>query len=262
MNFGRDSVFREVCAMLKNADSTEGYARLYRIVQEDTMSILRKTVLPWFEQEEIHAEVQKAVFVGLAHYAEQFANKSEDERNKYLCGIIRHKRADSFRKMCEANRTASYDEEERLLQWEIEEMEPALLDREENWQGLMRVIGYVCALPTTPDKIAAFFLNRCSAWISGNGSNGKPAEVVRRLENTTQADAVRLALGQMEALLQRRLPEAVTEPLWAKLEEDTPNGKRGTLAFRLTSREITDSSSWIMGKIRRNAEQFAGGPCL
>ena len=79
------------------------------------------------------------------------------------------------------------------------------------------------------------------------------------LSGCTQREAAEAVVRELEHLLGCRIPKKIIIPLYAKLAEETPEGVRGDLTFRLSVRDITDSSSWISSKMRRQKESIMGG---
>ena len=259
MKFGSNEVFGIICAMVTDPESAGRYEQLYNIIRDDTMAVICRDTLSPEEREDIVQNVELAVFRGLTRFVEVYADCTEEERNRYLRRIISNKRNDCLAEQYRARRCTSYDIDEPMELEGEEDFEESLLSEIQLQEDLFHSIHSLCRLRTTPDKIIAFLHNKLTAVLDGSGKNGAPAEVAGRLASCTQRTAADLAVRELETLLECRIPAAVFEPLYDKLEERTPEGIRGDLPFRLTPRDITDSSSWIGSKLRKQKETIIGG---
>ena len=259
MKFGSQRVFDQMIAMLSDPDSVADYQELYEVVRADTLALIRRDTFTEEEREDIVQNVELAVFRGLVRFAERFAEKSPEERNRYLCGIIYRKRADAMAEQYSAKNLVSYDTDDAPEYTDGEWFEETLMDKVQLRHNLMNSIYEVCSLRTTPDKIIAFFFNKLSAVLGASGKNGSPAEVCRLLSQYNQRAAAEMAIREVEHLMGYRIPKKFIMPLYEKLEEMTSEGVRGELPFTLSVRDITDSSSWISSKMRRQKEAIMGG---
>ncbi|MBQ4563056.1 MAG: hypothetical protein IJA58_01085 [Lachnospiraceae bacterium] len=259
MKFGSQEIFNQICAMITDPDSSSDYEMLYETVRTDTLALIRRDTFSEDEREDIVQNVELAVFRGLVRFAERFAEKSPEERNKFLCGIVYRKRADCLAQQYRAKNFVSYDVDDAPEIASDELLEERFMDRMQLRQDMLNSIYEVCSLRTTPDKIIAFFFNKLSAALGASGKNGSPAEVRRMLAECTQRQAANAAVRELEHLMGCRIPKKIVAPLYSKLAEVTAEGVRGDLPFTLTVRDITDSSSWISSKMRKQKESILGG---
>lgn len=259
MRFGSKEIYGRICSMVSDPNGAAQYEQLYDVVRSDTLMMLRRDTLTEEEREDIVQNVELAVFRGLVRFVDRFAEAGEEERNKYLCGIIYRKRADCLAGRYRDSVLVSYDGEEEPTLTTGQGVEETVLDSWQLREDLMNTIREVCALRTTPDKIIAFFLNKLTSVVDPSARNGSPAQVKRMLDSLTQREAADLAVGELETLMGCLIPRKVVAPLYEKLLEQTPEGVRGELPFKLSIRSITDSSSWISSKMRKQKENIIGG---
>ena len=259
MKFGSNEVFGTICAMVTDPESAGRYEQLYEIIRDDTLTVIRRDTLSPEEREDIVQNVELAVFRGLVRFVDTYTDCSEEERNRYLRRVIANKRNDCLAEQYHAKRYSSYDADGVPVLAQEGSMEEDVLNEMQLRQDLLRSIHAVCSLRTTPDKITAFLLNKLTAVLDRTGQNGTPAFVSQRLKDDTQRTAADLAVRELERLMGCRIPKTIISPLYEKLQEQTPEGVRGDLPFRLTARDITDSSSWIASKMRKQKETIIGG---
>lgn len=262
MKFGSKEVFGNICAMVADPESAGRYEQLYSIVRDDTLAVICRDTLTLEEREDIVQNVELAVFRGLLRYSQNYANCTEEERNRYLRRIISNKRNDCLADQYRARQFTSYDTEDGPELAGEGNLEEEILNEKQIRQDLFHSIRGVCALRTTPDKIIGFLHNKLTAVLDRSGRNGAPAAVSERLAACTQQVAADLAVQELERMLECHIPDAVFAPLYDKLQEVTRNGVQGDLPFRLTARDITDSSSWIASKMRKQKETIIGGKRL
>lgn len=259
MKFGSKEVFDTVSVMIADPDSAGRYEELYAIIRADTLSAIGRDTLSQEEREDIIQNVELAVFRALVRYAENYADATPEERNSYLRRIIANKRNDCLAEQYRARQFVSYDADNSPEYSDNCIMEESLMNGEQVKQELFQSIRGVCALRTTPDKIIAFLHNKVAAAEDRGGHNGSPAEVSRKLSEFTQQAAADMAVSRLEKLLQCRIPKSVFAPLYDKLRETTSEGIRAELPFRLSARDITDSSCWIASKMRKQRSTNIGG---
>lgn len=256
MRFGSDEVFMRIKGMLSRPDSATEYARLYDILRADTLYILRQCTLLPEEREDLVQEVSMVVLSRLSLFAAKFADSTAADRNAYLYQIIRNKRNDCLATKYHLSQCLSYDAQAQLLLLPDAHEDIAVIFQRR--QELFEAITQVCSLRTTPDKIIAFLLNKLTAAVSGSGSNGCPADVAHILHDCTLRTAADIAVQELERVLDCPIPMKVLQPLYEKLAEPTSDGLRGQLPFRLSVRDITDSSSWITSKMKKHHAATGG----
>ena len=259
MRFGSNEIFGRICAMVTDPESAGQYEQLYEIVRDDTLAVIRRDTLSPEEREDIVQNVELAVFRGLVRFVDTYADCTEEERNRYLRRIIANKRNDCLAEQYRGKHYCSYDGDDAPVLAQEGSMEDAVMNEMQLRQELFQSIRAVCSLRTTPDKIIAFLLNKLTAVLDSGGRNGTPAVLSRRLSGYTQKRVAEMTVRELERLMGCQIPKEVVWPLFAKLKERTPEGLRGDLPFRLTPRDITDSSSWIASKMRKQKETIIGG---
>ena len=152
--------------------------------------------------------------------------------------IVINEKNTFFRKIVVSVYKDALEYDDSILQEEAPDVEKKAVLKEE----LLQALGAAFQIQTTPEKLIAFVYNRLLDGISGG--NGSPQAIAEDFNGMTVAKAYERMVQDLAAVLQYRIPEGVLEPLKQKV--DAEPGR----AFSLSARTITDSSNWIVKKMK------------
>lgn len=238
MRFGSYEMFHSIEENIKDEENFQWYNEMFSCIECDARAILRMDHIAESDVEDIIQDVQVAVARNLIAYVDESRDKNEQQRNAWLKTIIKNKEMDFFRKS-----TRVYHESLDALELDVADTynttEKAMIRME-----LFEAFNRLSEINSTPDRLLAFLLNKLSSIT--NESNGGPRLLEDELKGKTLTEVYSKMKEQMCLLFDGDISDDVLKPLWKKVEP------YGEVKFELNARKITDSSSWITGKMRES----------
>jgi|GEM_PF-6502944 len=244
MRFGDLETLRLMERALAEGDEAV-YDQLCRIIYDDAGMLIRvlDRRLHREDAEDILQNTVCKVIVNLPRFYQQSAEKSTQERNAWLRRIVENERNDYYRsvKRTRKNDTVEYNDE-LDRQYTEDDFVRRLAARD----ALLDAMKTAFAIDTAPERLIAFVYNRLLGALQG--SNGSPKGIVAEFSGVSLAVAYHRMVLDLSDTLECDIPAGVLAPLREKVEAspDKP--------FALTPRTITDSSNWIVSKMKEHQE--------
>lgn len=213
--------------------------------------------------EQYHEMVFNKVFLAVRHaipcFIRQSASHTVGQRNAWLVEIVKTKTKEYFRDNANFHKKSGHvsitDIELPYVDRKIEKVVDAGVNSEIN-----RLIKFVCNIDTTPDKIIAFFFNKVIFFLRSNKFNGYPSMLSKMYNGKSLSELAVFMKHELITELGFKIPESCFKGLDDKLAAVRADGTvMYDCEFKLTAREITDSSSWILKKTRNSKEIIIGG---
>lgn len=237
MKFGSDEIFSLIETNIDDSENYLWYDELFSCIKSDAELLLRKDGMAYADIEDVVQEVQIAVSRNLVSYVESSKDKTEIQRNAWLKTIIKNKETDFFRKMV---RTQA----DSLDGIDLEVPDP--FDTSEkviNRMMFFEAIKKLCKIKSSPERILAFLLNKISS--ISNDTNGGPGIIAEEYNGMNLQCVYDCVMNQLSHIMQTDVPNDTADELWNIVEPFKDK------LFSLNARTITDSSSWITGKMKK-----------
>lgn len=237
MTFGEHETFRLIGRALSEGEETD-YDSLCRIIYDDAGALLKRRGrgLSRADAEDVLQDIVCKVIRNLPRFYQQSADKSPGERNAWLRTIVENEKNNYYRAKTRELEQLEYDD--AIGQYTEDDFVRRIAARD----ALLEALKGSFAIATTPEKIMAFVYNRLLGALLGR--NGSPKGIVEEFEGVPLAVMYHRMTLDLSQALACSIPASVLAPLREKVEA-CPDRK-----FDLTPRTITDSSNWVVSKMK------------
>lgn len=242
MEFGSERTLSFVNRYLDTGDAA-AYDELYAIVYRDSQQLLRRWRIQAYDADDLIQEIEMSVFQHIVTFAIAAADNSISQRNAWLKTIIRNKVFDFFRK--ERPRITNTDPKAIEDIFDLFDKAYGADERLELKEAVFQSLKILFSLKTAPEKMMCFLM----AKLSSTGTNGSVQEICERVNGRTLIEVFYLTKRTIEEALGYAVPDDVFQGLLNQIED-----KRDA-TVDVSVRRITDTSSWIVTKMRLKKDE-------
>ncbi|HCS73589.1 MAG TPA: hypothetical protein DIW17_06925 [Clostridiales bacterium] len=256
VKFGLDTTYEYIKNNIGAQDNSKWYDYLYKIIENDALSVLSEYKLQKADKDDIIQNAQLSVTRYLVSFVLKSSEYSVYQRNAWLRKIIKSRINDFFREKSRQYLQPVDEAAKALIIQPASANFTDLADEQAYFEEqLIGAIERVCSINTTPEKIIAFLLNRVSGSIELSRKNGSPKDVAKMINGKAIDEAFQILKMKLCCILSVSVPDSALYELIKKIDDDTSGSRVGSFIISITPRSIADSSYWISRKLNKEIRE-------